>query len=76
MVYDADTEQVWLMLHSGSRGIGNNTAQHHDGQAREDMQRRGLAAPTSGLNYLHIDSPEGRAYLQDMDWCQARSHNH
>ena len=64
VVYDEQTEQVYLMLHSGSRGIGNQTAQHYDREAKQDMQQRGLSAATPGLNYLHIQSPEGAAYLQ------------
>ena len=51
--------QVWAMLHSGSRGIGNQTAQHHDRVA----QKRGFAEK-DGLNYMRIDSQEGQDYLK------------
>lgn len=51
------------MLHSGSRGIGNQTAQHHDKIA----QRRGHAGG-DGLNYMRIDSPEGQDYLKVSQW--------
>ena len=63
VLYDELTEQVFLMLHSGSRNIGNTTAQHYDKAAARDMQQRGISGP-SGLNYLEIASPEGKAYLQ------------
>eukprot|EP00884_Botryococcus_braunii_P001854 jgi/Botrbrau1/1166/Bobra.0162s0054.1 len=64
-----ETGEVWIMLHSGSRNIGNTTAQHHDQVAREQMRKRGITA-TGGLNYLELESQEGQAYLQDMEWCQ------
>ena len=47
------------MLHSGSRGIGNQTAQYHDKVA----QKRGFAGE-DGLNYMRIDSQEGQDYLK------------
>lgn len=47
------------MLHSGSRGVGNRTAQYYDRVAQE----RGFADPGK-LNHLHIDSEDGRDYLQ------------
>ena len=63
MLYEEGTEQVFLMLHSGSRNIGNTTAQHYDKAAAKDMQQRGIQGP-SGLNYLEIVSQDGAAYLQ------------
>jgi len=69
LVYDEDG-MVWIMLHSGSRNIGNTSASYHDGVARKILQRQGIRVPP-GLNYLRIDSKEGQDYLQDMEWCQA-----
>ncbi|KAK9807265.1 hypothetical protein WJX73_005302 [Symbiochloris irregularis] len=69
VVYDEATEQVWIMLHSGSRNIGNKSAMHHDGIAKDWLAREGLDTPT-GLNYMPIASDEGKRYLQDMEWCQ------
>jgi RNA-splicing ligase RtcB len=58
-----ENDVVWIMLHSGSRNIGNTTAQYHDKVAQAQMKKRGIAA-TGGLNYLEIESAEGTAYLQ------------
>ena len=63
VLYDEQTEQVFLMLHSGSRNIGNTTAQHYDKAAARDMKQRGIQGP-SGLNYLELASQDGQAYLQ------------
>ena len=51
-----------ITLCSGSRGIGNQTAQHHDKIAADWLGRSGISTPT-GLNYMQIESNEGQAYL-------------
>lgn len=75
VLYD-EGGQVWLMLHSGSRWVGNHTAEHYNQQAMAQMKAEGRPTPSgrvgSGeLNSLRIDSAEGQAYLGDMMWCQA-----
>lgn len=64
VVYD-ESGQVWAMLHSGSRNVGNQTAMHHDKVAAQT----GFPDP-QGLNYMRIDSQEGQDYLKDMEWNQ------
>ena len=70
-----ETGQVWLMLHSGSRWVGNNTADHYNKVAMQQMKadkRRVWGndeITEQDLNSLRIDSPEGQNYLQDMLWC-------
>lgn len=51
------------MLHSGSRNIGNTTANHYDKIAAEQLQEQGIKVP-SRLHYPEIDSEEGQKYLQ------------
>ncbi|CAE7435589.1 rtcB [Symbiodinium sp. CCMP2592] len=65
LVYDEE-DRVWMMLHSGSRNIGNVTAQYYDKLAAKQCNGRPEA-----LAYLRIESPEGRQYLTDMTFCQA-----
>jgi tRNA-splicing ligase RtcB len=67
-----DTEQsVWVMLHSGSRGIGNEIAKAHIGVAKglfgEALQN--LADPD--LAYLAEGTAEFDAYWRDLQWAQA-----
>eukprot|EP00210_Caulerpa_lentillifera_P001218 g1174.t1 len=69
LVYD-ERGMVWIMLHSGSRNIGNTSASYHDQVAKKMLSRQGKRVPP-GLNYLRIDSVEGQDYLKDMSWCQA-----
>lgn len=67
MLYDEE-EQVWLMLHSGSRCIGNTTAMRHNLAAAQQMKEKGLQIKgpggAGGLYYLEIDSAKGQEYLQ------------
>ncbi|MBA0127431.1 RtcB family protein [Haloechinothrix sp. YIM 98757] len=63
-----DDGRVWLMLHSGSRGIGNELAQRHidiaSGLAHNaDLPDRDLAA-------FLADTPQMRAYIHDVFWAQ------
>jgi len=55
---DAD-ERLWLMLHSGSRGIGQRISAHH---------LRNATTMESGLPALDSQTAEGRAYLHDAGW--------
>lgn len=69
VVYSEGDEQVWCMLHSGSRNVGNTTAAYYDEIAgKEGQSLRGLHG---SLNYLEIESAQGQNYLKDMLWCQA-----
>mmetsp|Transcript_36239 Transcript_36239/g.80643 ORF Transcript_36239/g.80643 Transcript_36239/m.80643 type:complete len:385 (+) Transcript_36239:271-1425(+) len=71
LVHD-ETGQVHILLHSGSRNIGNVTAQHYDNMAKESGPRVSSRTGSTGddINYLAIDSKAGRDYLGDMEWCQ------
>jgi len=66
-----DTEnQVWLMLHSGSRNIGNNLAQCHISTAKELAKMAGNKLPDPDLAYFVAGTPEFRAYWHDLQWAQ------
>ena len=66
-----DTEnQVWLMLHSGSRNIGNVLAQCHISTAKELAKMTKTSLPDPDLAYFVAGTPEFRAYWQDLQWAQ------
>ncbi len=54
-----EDERLWLMVHSGSRAMGQAIQAHHLKNARR--------SPTK-LASLHADRPDGTAYLNDMTW--------
>jgi tRNA-splicing ligase RtcB (3'-phosphate/5'-hydroxy nucleic acid ligase) len=71
IVYAEDTHQVFVMLHSGSRNVGNTTAAHYDALAARMLQQQGVdTRALHGINYMPIESEPGQAYLRDMAWCQ------
>ena len=62
--------RVWLLVHSGSRGVGSAIAAHHIGIARTLAPR--LGRPSVGdLAPLPLDTQEGQDYLTDLLWAQA-----
>lgn len=66
-----DTEdQVWLMLHSGSRNIGNVLAQCHISTARELAKMANTRLPDPDLAFFVAGTPQFAAYWRDLQWAQ------
>ena len=66
-----DTEdQVWLMLHSGSRHIGNILAQRHIETAKELAKLAGAKLPDPDLAHFVQGTSEFAAYWHDLQWAQ------
>jgi len=66
-----DTENyVWLMLHSGSRNIGNQLAQCHISTGKKLAQLADLKLPDPDLAYFVAGTPEFAAYWRDLQWAQ------
>jgi tRNA-splicing ligase RtcB (3'-phosphate/5'-hydroxy nucleic acid ligase) len=66
-----DTQnQVWLMLHSGSRNIGNMLAQNHIKTARELARLANIQLPDPDLAYFVAGTSDFAAYWRDLQWAQ------
>jgi RNA-splicing ligase RtcB len=65
-----ERDAVWTVLHSGSRGIGNQLATAHIRTAKHLAQRWHLQLEDPDLAYLVAGTPEFDAYIQDMLWAQ------
>ena len=63
-------ETVWLMLHSGSRGIGNIMAQCHINTAKQLAKLAEVSLPDPDLAYFVEQTPEFAAYWHDLQWAQ------
>jgi tRNA-splicing ligase RtcB (3'-phosphate/5'-hydroxy nucleic acid ligase) len=63
-------DQVWLMLHSGSRNIGNMLAQNHIKTARELARLAQIKLPDPDLAYFVAGTPEFADYWRDLQWAQ------
>ena len=59
-----------MVLHSGSRGIGNQLAQAHIAKARKTAREAMLSLEDPDLAYFVQGTPEFDAYISDMLWSQ------
>jgi RNA-splicing ligase RtcB len=62
--------RVWVVLHSGSRGIGNQLAQAHIATAKRLAKDLQLRLEDPDLAYFVEGTPEFEAYIGDMLWAQ------
>jgi RNA-splicing ligase RtcB len=62
--------RVWVVLHSGSRGIGNQLAQMHIAKARRLAKENALSLEDPDLAWFVQGTPEFEAYVADMLWAQ------
>ena len=65
-----ETDDVWLFLHSGSRGVGNKIAQHHIGVARRVAAQKKIRLPDPDLAHLEEGTPEFDRYIAELRWAQ------
>lgn len=57
-----DTEQLWVMIHSGSRGLGQIISEHHLAKS---------IGRSFGRAYLNAEHDEGKQYLRDVHLARA-----
>ncbi|MGZ5143246.1 MAG: RtcB family protein [Burkholderiales bacterium] len=62
--------ELWLMLHSGSRGIGNAIGQYFIEVAREDMRRHFINLPDRDLAYFAEGTEHFEDYVRAVSWAQ------
>jgi tRNA-splicing ligase RtcB len=65
-----ENDQVWVALHSGSRGIGNRLATKHIRIAQKLMDEESIPLKDRDLAYLTETTPEFDAYITDLLWAQ------
>jgi tRNA-splicing ligase RtcB len=63
-------DRVWVVLHSGSRGIGNQLAMEHIKNAQGLMKEWFVALEDPDLAYLPESTPAFDAYIADLLWAQ------
>ncbi len=73
-----ESEHVWVMLHSGSRGIGNAIGTYFISAAREEMAKLDAHLPDRDLAYLSEGSKLFDDYVEAVGWAQdyARANRH
>jgi tRNA-splicing ligase RtcB (3'-phosphate/5'-hydroxy nucleic acid ligase) len=65
-----EAQGVWVMLHSGSRGVGNAIGQYFIDLARKDMSRLKINLPDHDLAYLREGSTSFHDYVEAVSWAQ------
>lgn len=63
-------DNVWMFLHSGSRGVGNKIAQNHIKTAQALCNMWKIKLPNRDLAYLPEGTPEFTRYIKDLAWAQ------
>jgi tRNA-splicing ligase RtcB (3'-phosphate/5'-hydroxy nucleic acid ligase) len=66
-----DANNVWIMLHSGSRGVGNRIGTHFIELAKKDMQRWHINLPDQDLAYLPEGTEHFNDYIEAVNWAQS-----
>jgi tRNA-splicing ligase RtcB (3'-phosphate/5'-hydroxy nucleic acid ligase) len=65
-----EADRLWVMLHSGSRGIGNKIGHYFIALAREEMLTLDAHLPDSDLAYLREGTQYFDDYVEAVSWAQ------
>jgi len=65
-----ESDRVWVVLHSGSRGIGNKLAMKHIRIAQKLMDENSIKLKDRNLAYLSENRGEFDKYINDLLWAQ------
>ena len=67
--HDED-DNIWVMIHSGSRNLGHTVATHYNKKAEElNALWHSEVKKDTGLAFLPLSTKEGRDYMNEMDYC-------
>ncbi len=69
-----ESDQVWAMLHSGSRGVGNRIGTYFIELAKADMGHLLGQLPDVELAYLTEGTEHFDAYVEALQWAQDYAH--
>ena len=65
-----ENQDVWIMLHSGSRGIGNMIGTYFIEKAKRRMEQYFIHLPDGDLAYLPEDTDDFNDYIEAVGWAQ------
>ena len=65
-----EKDNVWIMLHSGSRGIGNRIGKFFIEKAKEEMSDFHIRLEHTDLSYLSDKSKYFKSYWRALEWSQ------
>src|SRR5215471_16418068 len=65
-----ESDSVWFMLHSGSRGVGNRMGNYFIDLARQDMKKFFVNLPDIDLAYFPEHTQYFDDYVEAVEWAQ------
>jgi len=65
-----ENQDVWIMLHSGSRGIGNMIGTHYIAKAKRQMEQFFIKLPDDNLAYFPEETEDFDDYMEAVGWAQ------
>jgi tRNA-splicing ligase RtcB len=65
-----EAQQAWVMLHSGSRGIGNAIGTYFIELAKKDFERNNVQIPDRNLSYFSEGAQHFDDYVEAVGWAQ------
>jgi len=65
-----ENQAVWVMLHSGSRGIGNAIGRYFIELAKKNAKEKLIALPHKDLAYFQQDADYFDDYVNALHWAQ------
>ncbi len=66
-----EADNVWIMLHSGSRGVGNRFGSYFIELAQKEMARFFITLPDRDLAYFAEGTEHFNDYVEAVGWAQA-----
>jgi tRNA-splicing ligase RtcB len=67
---DGPDPRIWVMLHSGSRGIGNKIGTFFTRRAATEMKHEGVGLPDPWLGFLRVGASLADDYMDYAQWAQ------
>ncbi|NIF72773.1 RtcB family protein [Burkholderia sp. Ap-962] len=65
-----EAQDVWVMLHSGSRGVGNLIGRYFIEKAKRRMEQYFISLPDGDLAYFPEDTDDFTDYVEAVQWAQ------
>ena len=65
-----EAQDVWVMLHSGSRGVGNLIGRYFIEKAKKRMEQFFISLPDADLAYFPEDTDDFNDYVEAVEWAQ------
>jgi tRNA-splicing ligase RtcB len=65
-----EADRLWVMLHSGSRGVGNKFGSYFIERAKQDMRKHLANLPDKDLAYFAEGTDDFADYVEAVSWAQ------